>query len=417
MYLLNHPLEPAPRQTDRIHDRRLVDIVLAVLSIVTGLAVARILTLLDRYSHYDGLLRVFFTALLFSTLLTGLTVMLLRWLDRRDPLPKEVYAGLLFWGAVLSTGLALPLNQRILRAVDDWVERKNWIPYAGENRGFLLGAPIAGPIVEESLKAIGLLLVFYFFRSLFRSPRDGFIMGALVGAGFNWFESALYVANDFGQWGVHTYGMELGARYGLFGFAGHALFTGLIGLGLGYAAVAKTRIRAILWGVTGFILGLFAHLVNNALGIAVIIILHTLDQPIPDLGGPPSESAFISSWLGATIRSFVIFLPSVLLILYTLRRTGKWEQNTIRAQLANEPSGIVTDQEREQMEKETSWRTRKYKWEPKKQSKAIIEEQNRLAFLKYQVEREGGDPLSSSEVESQRSRITALRGESRMNST
>ncbi len=266
MHLLNLPLEPAARQSDRIHDRRLLDAVLAILAILTGLAVARILTLLDRYSHYDGLLRVFFTALFFSTILTALTVIILHWLDRRDPLPRQVYAGLLFWGAVLSTGLALPLNQRIFREVDIWVERNNWIPYAGENRGFLLGAPIAGPIVEESLKAVALLFIFVFFRSLFRSPRDGFIMGALIGAGFNWFESALYVANDFGQWGIHTYGTELGSRYGLLGFAGHALFTGLTGLGIGYAAVAKTRTRAILWGITGFLLALFAHLVNNALG-------------------------------------------------------------------------------------------------------------------------------------------------------
>ncbi len=92
------------------------------------------------------------------------------------------------------------------------------------------------------------------------------------------------------------------------------------------------------------------------------------------------------------MRSLVIFLPSVILILYTLRRTGKWEQNTIRAQLATslEPAAVVTDQERAQMQTETNWRTRKYKWEPKKQSKALIAEQNRLAFLKYQVEREGG---------------------------
>jgi len=379
---------------------------LAVLAVI---AVTRILSLLYRYSNYSGLLRVFATALFISTILTGITVVILSWLDRRDPLPRQVYAGLLVWGAVLSTGLALPVNQRILRAVDHWVERKNWIPYAGENRGFLIGAPIAGPLVEETLKGVGVLLVFVFFRSLFRSPRDGFIMGALVGAGFNWFESALYVANDFGQWGVHTYGTELGGRWGLLGFAGHALFTGLTGLGLGYVAVSTTRAREIAWGISGYLLALIAHLVNKGLGLAVIIILHTLDQPIPVFGGSPSEEPFLASMIGASIRSLIIFLPSVLLVLITLRRTGRWEQSTIRTQLAGESSVIVSDQEQAQLQKETNWRTRNYGWEPRRTAKALIQEQNRLAFLKFQIEREGGDPSLDPEVAQQRGVIGHLR--------
>ncbi|MEZ4531485.1 MAG: hypothetical protein R2855_10705 [Thermomicrobiales bacterium] len=56
------------------------------------------LTLLDLYSHHEHLLRVFFIALFFSTILTGLTTLILRWLDRRDPLPWQLYASLLAWG-------------------------------------------------------------------------------------------------------------------------------------------------------------------------------------------------------------------------------------------------------------------------------------------------------------------------------
>lgn len=402
-------LERAARTTDRIHDRRLVGAVLVAVAILGGMSAGSILSLLNDYSHHPGLPRVFFIATVFSTILTAITVIILKWLDRRDPLPGQVYIGLLGWGAVLSTGLAIPANQRILEAVDRWVERNNWIPYAGEDRGFLVGAPIAGPLVEETLKGLGVLLIFIFFRSFFRSPRDGFIMGALVGAGFNWFESALYVANDYAQWGVHTYGTELGGRWALFGFSSHALFTGLTGLGLGYAAVSKTRVRAVVWGVVGYLLALFAHLVNNALGVAVVVILHTLNQPIPDLGGPTPVEPFLSSWTTASIRSLIIFLPSLLLILFTLRRTGKWEQTTIRMQLAGESPLVVTEQERKQIDKETHFRTRKYAWESRAAARNIIAEQNKLAFLKFQVGREGGDPLSDPEVVQQRQRVEQLR--------
>ncbi len=61
------------------------------------------------------------------------------------------------------------------------------------------------------------------------------------------------------------------------------------------------------------------------------------------------------------------------------------------------------------MKKETNWRTRKYRWEPKQTARSLIEEQNRLAFLKFQIEREGGDPESDPEVLQQRRQIEELR--------
>ena len=67
MHVLSGPLEPAPRLSDRIHDRRSVRLVLVVLSVLAGIAAARILTLLNRYSHYPGLIPVFLVALLIST--------------------------------------------------------------------------------------------------------------------------------------------------------------------------------------------------------------------------------------------------------------------------------------------------------------------------------------------------------------
>ena len=40
--------------------------------------------------------------------------------------------------------------------------------------------------------------------------------------GFTWFEAALYVANVYAKFGVAAYGLQLGARYALFGLGGHA---------------------------------------------------------------------------------------------------------------------------------------------------------------------------------------------------
>ena len=93
----------------------------------------------------------------------------------------------------------------------------------------LLAAPISAPIAEEIAKALGVLVLFWFLRAEFDNMRDGIVYGALVGAGFNWFEAALYVAQNYAEHGVATYGLQLGARYALFGLRGHAMFTAMFG--------------------------------------------------------------------------------------------------------------------------------------------------------------------------------------------
>ena len=74
-------------------------------------------------------------------------------------------------------------------------------------------------------------------RGEFNSVRDGIVYGALVGIGFNWYETALYVAQEYAKTGVAPYGLQLGGRFALFGLGGHALFSGIFGGFLGYALV------------------------------------------------------------------------------------------------------------------------------------------------------------------------------------
>ena len=91
----------------------------------------------------------------------------------------------------------------------------------------MIGAPLSAPIVEETTKGIGIVLLFWLLRGEFDNVRDGFIYGALVGAGFNWFESALYVQQNFVEFGTAPYGFQIGTRYAWLGLAGHALFSGI----------------------------------------------------------------------------------------------------------------------------------------------------------------------------------------------
>lgn len=383
--------------------------VLGAIILLGAIALWYILDLLRSYSAEPGVLAVFGSALALSTLLSVIPVIILAWLDRRARIPWKLYAGLLVWGGFICIGLSLPLNQRVLEAIDGWVQRNDVIPFAGENRGFILGAPIAGPLVEETVKTVALLLVFVFFRSLFRSARDGFIMGALIGVGFNWWESALYVANDFAQWGVHTYGMELGGRYALFGLAGHALYTGVIGMFIAIAARTPGKGKAILIGIAGFLLGMLAHVINNGLGLAVVTIRYFRGQAIPDLFTAPEERPFVAEFISMSVRGLVVFVPFVVLIAVMLWKTGTWELKTVRDELADESDEIVTPEERSVIANEGRWRIRRYGWLPRSKSSELVTAQNELAFAKQWAAQHGNDPGSVLSQADARARILALR--------
>ena len=105
----------------------------------------------------------------------------------------------------------------------------------------LLTAPIAGPLVEETAKGLGVLLLFWLFRSEFDNVRDGFIYGALVGIGFNLQETPFYITKGFISTGDIPLYYQIADRLAIFGFAGHPLFTGLFGMELGLARQTTRR--------------------------------------------------------------------------------------------------------------------------------------------------------------------------------
>src|SRR5262245_39877549 len=96
------------------------------------------------------ILRVFLAALGMSSLLSLVPLAILRFLDRRERESGWLTTAAFLWGAVIATGLALPLNNTILRAVAAWLRANPQIAQAvGGEAALVIGAPIAGPLVEE----------------------------------------------------------------------------------------------------------------------------------------------------------------------------------------------------------------------------------------------------------------------------
>ena len=229
--------------------------------------------------------RLFVVGLLFSAGLSIVPVFILRYLDRRERESPWLFAIAIMWGAVIATGIALPINTGVILGVERWLAQYPQIgEYLGPQGPLLLGAPLAAPPIEELTKALGVLLLFAFLRAEFDNMRDGFVYGALVGVGFNLVEAPLYVAQAYAQYQVAPWGFQYGARFALFGLGGHAMFTGIFGAFLGIARQTTRYWLRFVAPLIGLALAILAHTFNNGLGLIITILLRESGEELPELG-------------------------------------------------------------------------------------------------------------------------------------
>ena len=175
------------------------------------------------------------------------------WLDRYEPEPVRLLLLAFFWGAVVATAAALvlqSLDQIVLGTPDDW------------------SAAIVAPVTEEGVKGLFILLLLWFRRRVIDGVLDGIVYAGLVGVGFAFTENILYLGGAYmggdGQAG------GLGSATGLFVVRGvlspfaHPLFTAFIGLGVGFAVVAKHKGWRFLAPLLGYVAAVTAHATWNA---------------------------------------------------------------------------------------------------------------------------------------------------------
>lgn len=381
--------------------------------VIVGLAIALLLSLavviLVVLSMDAQATRLFLTGLVLSALLSVVPVVILRFLDRRERESPWLFAIAILWGALIATGLALPLNTWIIAAVGRWLgEHPEVADYLGPDAALLVGAPLAAPLVEETTKALGVLLLFWLLRAEFDNVRDGFVYGALVGVGFNLLEAPLYVAQGFAEHGVAPWGLQFGARFALFGLGGHAMFTGIVGAFLGGARQTRRRWLRILAPLVGLALAILAHLLNNSLGLLVTILLRSAGEELPE-PGPPRQVSFLDAWVQTSLQNLVIFLPFVLAMLVVLWRSGRQERRVIAEELAGEVGGAVSAEEYDGIRRDRLFRTRRIDRLDRRRSAALVNAQHELAFRKRAVRREGGDPDADPLIAGWRREIDALR--------
>ena len=350
--------------------------------------------------------RVFMTALALSSLLSVLPLLVLWYLDRRERESAWLFAAAFLWGGLIATTISIPANTTVIYVIGQWLEGNAALKQMlGPDAALMIGAPLSAPLVEETAKGIGIVLLFWLMRSEYDNVRDGFVYGALVGAGFNWFESALYVQQNFVQFGAAPYGFQLGARYAWLGLAGHAMFSGIFGASLGLARATHSKLVRHCAPLVGLVVAVIAHAWNNSLPLVFAIASSRAGEAPPTESVAPPDVGLLETMLSASISNLVIFLPFVLLLAWIIRRSGEAERTVIREELAGEVGRCITRDEYAAICADG----RRVDARNRAASAALVNAQNELAFRKRRLADRGYDAERDPVVAGRRAEIATLR--------
>jgi RsiW-degrading membrane proteinase PrsW (M82 family) len=241
-------------------------------------------------------------------------------LYEREPVPMVL--GAFAWGAFAATGLSLDAagwNEVFAAAV-------------GTDAAARWSAVVVAPLIEEGLKASGLVLLALIARDEIDDLMDGFVYGALCGLGFTVVEDVFYFIGVFG-------GDVGGVLRGFFvrviasGLYSHVLYTGLVGMAIAIVTTrreawprrARRRIAGLLAGAA-----VFGHFLWNS----------------PTLEFFPAQPWEGTDWFIIPVATAVKGLPLLLFVVLAIRlahaRERRWLHETLVSEVGED---AVTPQE------------------------------------------------------------------------
>ncbi|MFD6801660.1 PrsW family intramembrane metalloprotease [Streptomyces cyaneofuscatus] len=209
--------------------------------------------------------RVVPTAVLLATLLWTLYalpfLLFFRSLDLFEQHPPLGFAMAFAWGGFAACYLAIPLNT----AVESLSSKLIGPQFTAD-----WGPALAGPINEETLKILGVILLIMIARTQFRTILSVVVLGAMVGLGFQIVEDLLYSVNTAIQFPytnqVIPVGLMLLVRGVITGIWSHALYTSVAAFGVGYFITRRHMplIRRTAVAIGAFALAWFLHFFWNS---------------------------------------------------------------------------------------------------------------------------------------------------------
>lgn len=324
--------------------------------------------------------------------------LLVNFMDRFEREPWFLRLAAFLWGAIIAIPPALFIEQRL-----DTVVQNLLGPSTNEIVRTALQGLNAG-FTEETIKGLGLLLLFVILRDEFDNVTDGIVYGALIGAGFAMVENFAVFARDSKQFLVFLIVGRV-----ILGWLGHSTFTACFGAALGYIRHTNVRWKQIVIPLLGYVVAVGLHSFFDFVDF----------QASAAVQAAPGNSSVAFFSLVAVIGDYVPPFLAQLGLLYILTKSLAHEAAVIREFLAVEvTNGIVMVDEyallqnsfkRTKEERHVLWSSGIKQW---MRAKALYQTEIGLAFRKWHVSMGDKPKLGYVQPEdAYRKRIRRLRNE------
>ncbi|WLQ40881.1 PrsW family intramembrane metalloprotease [Streptomyces laculatispora] len=209
--------------------------------------------------------RVVPTAVVLATLVWALYalpfLLFFRSLDLFEQHPPLGFAMAFAWGGFAACYLAIPVNSAV-----ESLSAKLFGPEFTKD----WGPALAGPINEEILKLLGIVVLVMIARTQFRTILSVVVLGAMIGLGFQIVEDLLYSVNTAIQFPYTDQVVPVGLMFlvrGVFsGIWSHALYTSVAAFGIGYFITRRHKplVQRTAVAVGAFALAWFLHFFWNS---------------------------------------------------------------------------------------------------------------------------------------------------------
>src|SRR5438477_7172841 len=249
--------------------------------------------------------------------------LLVNFIDRFEREPWFLRLAAFLWGAIIAIPPALFIEGNVDRILQNLLDPNT----TNEMLRIALQGLNAG-ITEETIKGLGLLLLFFVLRDEFDDVVDGIIYGALIGAGFAMVENFRYFALDSKNFLVFLIVGRI-----ILGWLGHSTFIACFGAALGYVRYTRVRWKQIVIPLLGFLIAVGLHSFFDFVDFQA-------SAAIRNSGGNPVVVNYaLIAIIGNYLPPFLVQLG----LLYILIRGLAHETAIIREFLADEVSdGIVS---------------------------------------------------------------------------
>ena len=248
--------------------------------------------------------------------------LLVNFMDRFEREPWFLRLAAFLWGAIIAIPPALFIEQRVDSILPNLLDANT----NGVLRTALEG--LNAGVTEETIKGLGLLLLFIILRDEFDNVTDGIVYGALIGAGFALVENFGYFAENSKNFLVFLIVGRI-----LLGWLGHSTFIACFGAGLGYIRHTRVRWKQIVIPLSGFLVAVGLHSFFDFVDL----------QASAAILSSAGNSTVINFALLAIISNYVPPFLAQVCLLYILIKSLAHEAAVIREFLSVEVSnGVVT---------------------------------------------------------------------------